>query len=178
MRKFIDLTGKNIGRWTVIDRAENGRFSSGGSVVKWNCICDCGNTKKVSTGSLVGGKSKSCGCIQKEIAGKNASKRSASNHPSWTGGKSKTKAGYLRITHGINRGVFDHIVVAELMLGRKLTSDETVHHKNGIRDDNRPENLEVKASSHGVGQSIPDLVYWAKEILSRYEPQFLLKCHN
>ena len=61
-----------------------------------------------------------------------------------------------------------HRFVMEQQIGRKLLPDETVHHKNGVRDDNRPENLELWSSSHPTGQRVSDKVEWAKMILVRY----------
>lgn len=65
-------------------------------------------------------------------------------------------------------GAFEHRQIMEVMLARPLHPDETVHHKNGIRDDNRPENLELWSTYHPFGQKVTDLVIWAQHILSRY----------
>lgn len=51
--------------------------------------------------------------------------------------------GYLTVTCGPQRGQRVHRLVAERMLGRALRKDEDVHHRNGNKLDNRPENLEI-----------------------------------
>jgi len=58
-------------------------------------------------------------------------------------GRYYDKNGYVRVR--INgKLVGEHRVIAEEMLGRPLRPGEVVHHRNGIKDDNRKENLEVQ----------------------------------
>lgn len=58
-----DLTGKKFERWTVIAKSENM-----GKNTAWICKCECGTIRSVLTYNLQSGKSKSCGCLQKEAA--------------------------------------------------------------------------------------------------------------
>jgi hypothetical protein len=68
-----------------------------------------------------------------------------------------------------NGYLLEHVKVISDMIGRPLLPGENVHHKNGVRDDNRPENLELWVISQPAGQRAKDLLAWAREIISRYE---------
>jgi hypothetical protein len=159
-----DLTGKRFGRLVAIRRveAENGRK------IKWECICDCGNKTTAITYYLTSGKKISC---RKCTGGK--------NHPSWKGGRQETKAGYILVYckgHPFadkNNRIFEHRLAMEEKLGRHLLPNENVHHKNGIRSDNRIENLELWTTAQPAGKRVEDLIAFSLEILSQYAPDKL-----
>lgn len=67
--------------------------------------------------------------------------------------------------------LLEHVKVMSETLGRPLFQGENVHHRNGVRDDNRPENLELWVRSQPSGQRPADLVAWAWEIIERYDKQ-------
>lgn len=69
--------------------------------------------------------------------------------------------------------IAQHRRVMSEVLGRPLLSTETVHHKNGVRDDNRPENLELWVRYQPSGQRVEDRVSDAIELLKRYAPETL-----
>jgi hypothetical protein len=88
----------------------------------------------------------------------------------WRGGRTRHSKGYMYVlvSSSPTKYVFEHIVVMEESLGRPLLPDENVHHINGVKDDNRLENLELWVKPQPTGIRAKDAVAWAKEILLRY----------
>jgi hypothetical protein len=82
-------------------------------------------------------------------------------------------AGYIRErVEGQKQGILQHRIVMERILGRPLRAGESVHHRNGIKTDNGPENLELWFSGHPSGQRVEDLLAFAREIIARYGEAF------
>lgn len=97
-------------------------------------------------------------------------RREAGTH----GARFPDKGGYMLVyfpehPNALSSGnVREHVLVMSEHLGRPLLKSETVHHINGVRDDNRIENLELWSSSHPSGQRVEDKLAWAREIIDLY----------
>lgn len=172
--KFIgygeDLAGQRFGYLTV-SRPDTERPMSGCGKY-WLCQCDCGTLKSVAKNDLKRGHTKSCGCMRHELWKKSSS--------TYKGDRNLNKSGYATLLgykghpnaneHG---RIFEHVLVMSEILGRPLVKGESVHHKNGIRDDNRPENLELWVKRQPAGQRVNDRIADAVNILKTYAPHLL-----
>jgi hypothetical protein len=80
---------------------------------------------------------------------------------------------YSKNVDGIRKKVFEHRDTMEKFIGRSLKRCETIHHINGIRNDNRIENLELMASAHARGQRLVDLIPSFISFLREYGYQII-----
>lgn len=111
------------------------------------------------------------------------------NHPGWKGGRLKTCGGYIEVKiypdnffypmatkHGY---VMEHRLVMAKHLGRCLLSWEVIHHRNGIKDDNRLENLELLGNKGKHNTLIQqELKRLTKEVKTLQERVTLLEAEN
>jgi len=170
-RRAPNLTGQRFGKLIVVERAGNFLYGTKVKNSRWRCICDCSNECFVNGASLRRGKTKSCGCLRKEL-GLRSRANNGGRHYAWKGGKYTNKQGYVLCYVDVGKYRFEHVIIMERKLKRSLFPDETVHHKNGIRNDNTEDNLELRVKAkHPKGASVPDLLNWADEIIKRYRTQ-------
>ena len=76
--------------------------------------------------------------------------------------------GHPRATGNRGNYVFEHILVMEKHINRYLNEGESVHHKNGVRNDNRVKNLELWIKPQPTGIRASDALVWAREIVDKY----------
>lgn len=118
----------------------------------WHACVGCGKERWVGVRK---GLPEHLRCFHCGLSKKSHTYYRGADHPAWRGGRIKVK-GYIIIKlsagdffYSMGDGshyVREHRLVMAKHLGRCLQSWEVVHHKNGIKDDNRIENLELTAS--------------------------------
>lgn len=86
MARLIDITGNRYGRWVVLGRSR----SVSGQSARFKCVCDCGQTRDVSSSKLRSGASTSCGCYAREVRAAKVTTHGLSKMPEykvWAGMK-------------------------------------------------------------------------------------------
>jgi len=128
--------------------------------------CACGSLKRRVSPTCIA-------CSIKFRVGDERFKGSASAN--WKGGRI-VQNGYVKLSSPehhprvpkSDRYIFEHILVMEAKIGRYLLPGENVHHLNGVKDDNRIENLELWTKAPMAGIRATDAIAWANQIISQY----------
>lgn len=113
------------------------------------------------------------------------------NNPFWKGGRWKNNYGYILVykpghpyyNHQKGPYVFEHRLVIEQKIGRYLLPKERVHHINGIKDDNRPENLGLFSNQNEhirehIHRGDIKMDYWRGKKLSAIHRKHMRKPHK
>lgn len=159
---------KNVGKRFNFHVIQEG-FLDKNQKPKYRTLCVCGTMFVIPIEAAP--KRLSCGCANTpklREAARHAHKFLPVARQFDTNGYISTYADFFS-----NEIVLEHRKIVENLIGRPLLSEETVHHKNGQKKDNRPSNLELWAGGHPAGQRASDLVKYAIEILMRYAPDLL-----
>jgi hypothetical protein len=137
-----DVKDRRFGLLVVEERVG----ADGSGHVRWRCRCDCGGEAVCRSVDLRRGHSTSCGCK----AGHRFKKRHVPEGE--IGGRYVNGIGYVKICvpwhpdANADGWMYEHRFVMEKKIGRRLKPEEVVHHDDGDRANNHPENLTLFAN--------------------------------
>lgn len=136
------------------------------------CECGCGQPTPIFRFSSNRKKGWYKGYPARRLPG-HGTQEVGDKHPNWKGGRVLQKStGYVMAyardhpKADVKGYVKEHRLVMERVLGRPLLDNEQVHHKNGVKSDNRPENLEVLTTKEHAAIHGP-LRYYSPEARAR-----------
>jgi hypothetical protein len=151
------------------------RWPKGYAAGKWQICPSCGGKKDHGAATC-----RKCSTPGKPLVG-----LTGEDHPAWKGGQRIDEDGYIRTYapgHPWPRRsgyVFEHVRIMELAIGRRLEPGETVHHRDGDRQNNAVENLEIlKRGDHSRLHRLKDAHLRERDSLGRFAGKEVTSCQQ
>lgn len=139
-------TSKRIERLREAKKKERLQPPEGWNPPSGFCECGCDERTKIAKFSRPE-RGEYIGYPRRYLSGHNMRDKRGKHHPQWEGGRFADQQGYVLVhmpdypSARKDGYIFEHRYVYEQSRGVRLPKDVIVHHINGVRDDNRPENL-------------------------------------
>ena len=181
LRKASEMDWK-CGMLTILDVADDVvKIINGERYVyaQYKVQCECGTLRTFAATELTRwkkAKTASCGCNHKKMLHKGMAGH-GENHHGYTDGHTigfnKRYKWLYKPEHpnAVSDGrILEHLYVMSEFLGRRIRTEtgEEVHHRNGLKHDNRIENLELWTKSQPAGQRVEDMVTFCGSYLKLY----------
>ena len=126
MPRFEDLSGATFSRLDVLYRGENHITPNGTKMTTWVCLCICGNLSTIRASQLKSGKTRSCGCLQKEIAAEIGRRENVVNARA----KARVSHGMYKVGFGANTPIFQREYMTWMSMIKRCYRTKDPAYKN------------------------------------------------
>jgi hypothetical protein len=167
MAKSADLIGKAFGKLLVVEKGTPIKTRTR-TYVSWRCRCSCGNEIETKTNLLLSGKTKSCGCLKKEITPKIDLSSFRFGNLVVNSPISRTKHGRILWECKCDCGNIKHVTSSDLKAGKILSCGCLWRDRISITGvDHFRWNPELSSIERENNRRYPEYIEWRQKVFER-----------